>query len=241
MNYEPESKLVKCVVCDAEFDASTRNFGKGRQIYCSPKCRQKADNRRHRLRRNPPKSETELKRICVICGIGFQTDAAHPNALTCSVKCSEARMNAQRRREAAERYDVKPEMECADCGKRFSVSKFAAKSGVRMQKFCSQACAGRAAQRAYYQRNKRPYSKRLGAKAWREAKAKAVERDGGKCQLCSADGKHVHHIFHRTEAEMHDHSLENLVSLCGSCHTKIHDIKIGRVDGEVVISGVAFG
>src|SRR3990167_7353959 len=93
-----EARLVVCAVCETEFDANSRNFGRGRQTYCGPRCRQVADNRRHWRRRNPPKTEAELKRICVTCGNKFAAHYSHPGALTCSVKCNEARMNAERRR-----------------------------------------------------------------------------------------------------------------------------------------------
>jgi len=235
-----EARLVKCAVCETEFDANSRNFGRGRQTYCGPKCRQVADNRRHYRRRNPPKSEAELQRVCVMCGVKFTAGRFRPEALTCSVKCNEARMNAKRRRETAERYDVIGEMECAECGTKFTPGKYAAKSGPKAPKFCSMRCARRVAARAFYQRNKRPHDPRLKVKAWKDAKAKAVERDGGKCRLCGVPANHVHHVFHRTAAEMHDHNLDNLVTLCNPCHNKMHEIKVGRVDGEVVVSGAVF-
>ena len=149
-------------------------------------------------------------------------------------------MNAERRRKAAESYDAVSQRECEDCGTMFTVGKFAAKTGPKTPKFCSAKCSHRAAQRAFYRRTNRKGDTRLGAAAWQVARAKAIERDGGKCRLCGTEGKHVHHLFHRTDAEMHDHSLENLVTLCNPCHTKVHDIKLGRIDGEIVISGPVF-
>jgi 5-methylcytosine-specific restriction endonuclease McrA len=240
MEYK-QPKLVKCVVCGTEFDANTRNFGKGKQMYCGQKCRQQADNRRHWVRKNPPKSEVELRRKCVMCEIEFVADKHHPNALTCSVKCSQARMDAERRRAAAGRYDLQPEMECAECGTKFVIGKYSALTGPRAPKYCSQKCGNRAAQRAFYQRNSRKYDPRLISRAWKDAKAKVLERDRGVCRLCGGPGNHVHHVFHRTEAEMNDHSLKHLISLCGSCHSKIHEIKVGQIDGEIVISGPIFG
>ena len=235
-----EIRLKKCVVCDTEFDANSRNFGRGRQTYCGPKCRQTADNRRHYRRRNPPKSEAELQRICVTCGNKFTAHYSDPNALACSVMCGEARMNAERRRQAAERYDVLSQMECGECGTKFTAGKYASKSGPKAPKFCSPKCARRVAQRAHYQRTKRKTNPRLGAAIWQVARAKAIERDGGKCRVCGVEANHVHHAFHLTEAEMHDHSPDNLICLCGSCHSKAHDIRIGKEGDEVIISGLVF-
>jgi 5-methylcytosine-specific restriction endonuclease McrA len=149
-------------------------------------------------------------------------------------------MNTERRRKAAEQYDVTATKECAECGTTFTSGKYAAKSGPKIPKFCSMVCAQRVAQRAFYQRGTRKGNPRLGAAVWHVAREKAIERDNGLCRICHAEGKHVHHLFHRTEEEMHDHSQENLVTLCNSCHSKVHDIKIGRVNGEVVLSGIVF-
>jgi 5-methylcytosine-specific restriction endonuclease McrA len=209
-------------------------------MYCGPKCRQVVDSRRHYRRNNPPKSETELQRICVTCSTRFTAHYSHPNALTCSVKCNEARMNAERRRAVAERYDAIPQKECAECKTVFTVGKFAAKSGPRVPKFCSPKCARRVAQRAFYGRTTRKGNPRLASSAWHKARLEAIKRDDGKCRLCGSEAKHVHHLFHRTEAEMHDHGLDNLATLCNPCHSKIHEIKVGRVDGEVVVSGLVF-
>lgn len=228
------TSLKKCAICETEFDALSRNFGRGRHRYCSAKCRQVADNRRHYRRRNPKKSVEELTRACVICGLTFVADVHRPNQLTCSVKCNEARMNAMRRRQSAERHDGS-RRECAECGKGFLPNKF----GTGKTKYCSIACRKVAINRKRAQLDTRPYNPRLLTAKWQHAKKIAVARDGGKCCLCGTEAKppHVHHIFYRTEAEMNDHSPENLLTLCKSCHPKIHDIKLGRIDGQVVVSG----
>lgn len=230
-----EAKPTVCAVCGGAFDASTRNRGKGVHKYCSKRCRQRADNQRHYRRRNPKKTEAELNRECVICGISFVTDAHHPSALTCSVKCNSARMDRVRREKRAKRQDLSARA-CEECGTLYTPHPISA----HKQKFCSKRCQNRVMQR----RRERPTGKykRLMRKDFLDAKARVLERDSSKCRLCGmGEGRlHVHHIFHRTEVEMHDHSLENLITLCDSCHGKIHDIRVGRVDGEVVVSGAVF-
>jgi hypothetical protein len=149
-------------------------------------------------------------------------------------------MNAERRREAAQRYDGVGQKICEECGSPFTAGKFAAKSGPRQKKFCSVRCARRVAQRALYQRATSKGNVRLASAAWKTARAAVLSRDGQICRMCGMPGSHVHHLFHRTDAERHDHSEENLVTLCNVCHSKIHDIKVGRLNGEVVISGAVF-
>ena len=55
---------------------------------------------------------------------------------------------------------------------------------------------------------------------------KALERDGYRCQHCSTDQSlEVHHIDGRgttTPKELRNHALENLLTLCTSCHAKEH-------------------
>jgi len=149
-------------------------------------------------------------------------------------------MNAERKRESATHYDIAGRMECAECGAVFARSKFAAKTGIRAQKFCSSKCAMKSSHRAFNQRSPRKSDGRLKTAAWKVARAKAIERDKGLCRVCGKAARHVHHVLYRTEAEMHDHDQDNLMTLCNPCHNTLHDIKIGKVNGEFVISGAVF-
>lgn len=64
-------------------------------------------------------------------------------------------------------------------------------------------------------------------KAWMKLRIDALERDHHECQLCKRKGKYrkadcVHHI-----KEVRDHpylalTLNNLMSVCNSCHNKEH-------------------
>lgn len=238
MYHDLEPKIIKCAVCETEFDASKRNRGKGTHRFCSSRCRQVADNRRHYRRHNPPKTEEELTKICVICQITFITDAHHANALTCSVKCNEARMNAKRRLATIKKQDAVVK-ECEECGNSYTPHRRA----VKTAKYCSRKCAVRSSTRAYRERrDARPSQQRLGTAAWQRAKKETLERDGHKCRICgNANRKlHVHHLLNRIGSEDHDHNLENLVVLCSTCHGKMHDIRLGKDGDEYVISGLVF-
>lgn len=233
-------KIVKCAVCENEFDAGKRNRGKGIHRYCSKRCRQVADNRRHYRRNNPPKTEQELTRICVVCSISFVTDPHHPEALACSVKCNEARMNAKRRRDTINKQAAVTK-ECEECGAVFTPNRRA----LKRTKYCSKKCGLRVASRVFRERQASRVtasSRRYGTPAWQQAKAKILERDSRVCRVCGKDRKHlhVHHLFHRTDDEKNDHAVDGLVAVCNSCHSKMHDICLGKDGDDYVVSGLVF-
>ena len=67
---------------------------------------------------------------------------------------------------------------------------------------------------------------------WERAREKAIRRDQYRCQYCDRrEGKwgtdlHVHHI--QPTSDGGGHGLDNLITLCNTCHNKIH----ARADGE---------
>lgn len=235
-----QPKLLKCLICEAEFDASQRNRGKGTQKYCSQKCYVRASNAKAYARRRTPLPPEALIRECVTCHTRFTAKPTTPDALTCSQKCNDARQN-QLRRQATLAKQASVVKECLECGARFTPHRMT----VGRQKFCSPKCSQRAAQRAWYERNVRTRNadgNRLKSKEWKAAKGAVLLRDGGKCACCGEvrPHQHVHHVAHRTEAERNDHSLDNLICLCGKCHSKIHDIRLGRDENGFVLSGIIF-
>lgn len=67
---------------------------------------------------------------------------------------------------------------------------------------------------------KRKTKRRRDWKAWRRVRQQAFERDGFKCVACgSSDKLHGHHLnYHRVGSER----VEDIVTLCESCHSKEH-------------------
>jgi hypothetical protein len=64
---------------------------------------------------------------------------------------------------------------------------------------------------------------RYQSEAWEQARAATLSRDRGRCQDCGvAEDIHVHHIKPIRDFEHSDdaHFVENLVTLCESCHPK---------------------
>lgn len=66
-----------------------------------------------------------------------------------------------------------------------------------------------------------PYSNRLGNAQWKKTKEQALSRDKYRCTECgNRNNLIVHHIVYFNLTQ--DDSLDNLTTLCRSCHIKIH-------------------
>ena len=67
-----------------------------------------------------------------------------------------------------------------------------------------------------------------------KSRGKAYTRDNGICQICGSGGfVYVHHIDgspSRKNGEEYNHDLDNLITLCGSCHVNVHKLA-RRLDG----------
>lgn len=67
-------------------------------------------------------------------------------------------------------------------------------------------------------------------KDWKQKRKEVLDRDNNECQLCKKSGKvtkatTVHHIKHyenRPDLALTD---DNLISVCESCHNKLHPEK----------------
>jgi 5-methylcytosine-specific restriction endonuclease McrA len=69
-------------------------------------------------------------------------------------------------------------------------------------------------------RQKRPRLK-LDPEEYNSLRNRVLERDGWRCQSCgSSKDLHVHHLNKRSE--LGDDALDNLITLCASCHRQRH-------------------
>lgn len=68
---------------------------------------------------------------------------------------------------------------------------------------------------------KQKYKKYLQTEVWQGLKNEAIERAGGRCQLCnSSDSLHVHHrVYPKVWG---DELISDLTVLCNSCHFVFH-------------------
>ena len=167
------------------------------------------------------KDRTE--KLCEICGeqfeiIPFEKDTAK----YCSSEC---RIEATRRITGEERYNYKTqEYDCSECGSTVERSPSMVYSKDRV--FCSNRCFDehrRNGYEQYYGRN------------WNRQRRKALRRDQYRCVDCGLTAKDlyrepdVHHRkpigkfkekFSEPEWWERGNRIENLVTLCPSCHRK---------------------
>lgn len=66
------------------------------------------------------------------------------------------------------------------------------------------------------------------SKRWEDVRKRILRRDGYMCQECKRfgrmrEGSHVHHIFPAEHYEELRYKDWNLITLCQSCHNKMHD------------------
>lgn len=68
------------------------------------------------------------------------------------------------------------------------------------------------------------YDEYMASDAWRQKAQQRLKIDGHRCQMCGAGTDEtplsVHHINYRTFRR--ENPLTDLVSVCPSCHEKIH-------------------
>ena len=69
-----------------------------------------------------------------------------------------------------------------------------------------------------------PHGSSYQTAEWRKLSKQARQRDQGECTLCGSTNRvGAHHRIHRREGG--PDTLENLISLCASCHRKAHAFK----------------
>lgn len=179
---------------------------------------------------------------CIVCGKTYTSERGRQY---CSDNCRRKKWRlgnrqkdlAQRRAYNKRRWKrVKPivsEKHCEFCGKVFLPNRYTPK-----QPFCSAKC-----RTATYRRNNREkvnrwrresYRRHIETKRATDARyhdkvrfggnrIKALERDGHTCQLCgSRERLAVHHKDESGQSENPNNELENLQTLCRSCHIRIH-------------------
>lgn len=158
---------------------------------CSAKCR--ADYRRNPARRHMV--------TCVRCSKQFDDWANR--VLTrkyCSKEC------ARTRAEPAGKT-------CLVCGIAYTVIP----SHSAESKTCSRKCA--AVRTAIRQRKSGKEERtRLCTKRWKSIRRQVLERDAYRCTECGIDRGRIH-VHHKVPwRDSRDDSLENLITLCNSCH-----------------------
>lgn len=216
----------ECSNCGQEFHC------KHEKKYCSEKCLHDAVS--YEGANNPHYQGGKETTECEICGDEFDYYSSEKPGLYCAecVKTESWRYRPQLDGPDHPRWKGgKRELECEVCGTTFERYPSEITSEVTV---CGNRCRGTWTSEEYTGSNhpnwqggdNGPYGK-----GWYRTRRQALERDGYQCVVCSESkaeiGRNpdVHHITPVRlfiESEEHDkedaHYLENVVSLCISCH-----------------------
>jgi hypothetical protein len=65
-----------------------------------------------------------------------------------------------------------------------------------------------------------PYEQYLKTPAWANKREQALERDGHRCRVCNTS-EHLH-VHHRTYTRRGNEDLNDLTTLCETCHESFH-------------------
>jgi 5-methylcytosine-specific restriction endonuclease McrA len=173
---------------------------------------------------------------CVICSAEFET--IYSKAKFCSPKCRNKQQTMRKQREKDANYKQETK-QCPVCDDFFLEKKFA----KGRQVYCSKTCKFVVVRRSAIERgvfyesinrikenNKEKYKelekeytdkKRFGGN-----KKHVLERDGYKCTECGkTSGLIIHHIDHSGKSENPNNEIDNLITLCKSCHGRHHASK----------------
>ncbi|QAS68872.1 eukaryotic-like five-Zn-finger DNA-binding protein [Haloferax tailed virus 1] len=208
--------VTNCDYCGEEIEVEDCWFEKQEHHFCDRDC-------------SSSWQEKRVEKECDVCSEPFEVIAFRKDTATC---CSrECRIEKTRKITGEERYNYSTkEYECVECGGSVERSPSMVHSIDRI--FCSDDC--------YDEHRRTGYTNYYGAN-WYQQRAKALRRDQHRCQDCgvtSADlprEPDVHHIHPITryknsydEPEWWERAnrLENLITLCQSCHGKWEGIPL---------------
>lgn len=165
---------------------------------------------------------------CQICGNEFEFYPSNKEGLYCSSCVSDPEISIQRINSSQDKRQI----ECKHCGER--LQRYPSEISVNMYgSFCDAECYGEwladnISGEAHHQWAGGTINYGTG---WWKTRKEALKRDQYRCQICGS-GPHeigrnpdVHHLRPvRKFANPEDaHRLDNVISLCRSCHRKVED------------------
>ena len=163
--------------------------------------------------------KTGVPMTCQQCGQSFLAMDSRPNRPTkyCSRSC----------RDAARTTRVN--LTCRQCGQAFERKAYMSNWSQERGPFCSFRCYGEWQHQNTQgpaNPNFRPESSRRGAGQWERNRLAALERDGHRCQDCGSTHRlHVHHLREWDQNDPATHGLDNLLTVCASCHRRRHPMR----------------
>lgn len=204
--------IVNCAVCGTEIRRCPAHI-KSEKQFCSRECASKGRTLRLTAPIVPKKPAAFVLLKCETCGIEFKRSPykIQHKRVFCSKECYHL-------------SKIKPKRQkvCQTCGRSFE-------PWTDKQIYCSSTCFAAPRKATMRGENNPSYidgraknKKCYRGDDWEDIRKAVYKRDGYRCQVC---GKHckrkeiqAHHIH--PYRETFDNSLENLITLCNSCHAK---------------------
>jgi 5-methylcytosine-specific restriction endonuclease McrA len=165
--------------------------------------------------------KTPVQLICRQCQSPFEDRHYKPSrpTLYCSRACSHLAQT------------TRVQLTCKQCQSQFERKAYMQEWSQDRGPFCSFDCYGQwQKENTHGQANPsyKPQSPRRGAGQWDRNRKAALARDGYRCQKCGSTSRlHVHHQTPWSDGQTDPHALDNLLTLCASCHRKEHPMPHG--------------
>ena len=202
---------MNCIYCNNEFTPKNKT-----QKFCSSKCRIDYNNS-FKLANKPERIEH-----CKECGKEFIVPSANQNKQFCSNKCYRAFYNKIYNKKSSDNIKQK----WLESDKRFGICPICGETFERDSNhpdmvYCSRSCYDK--QRRLDGKYKGKDERYLSKIRYGGNREQIFERDEHKCKLCGSNKNlDIHHIDFSGESEVPNNETNNLITLCRSCHMKVH-------------------
>lgn len=82
------------------------------------------------------------------------------------------------------------------------------------------------------------HGEQLKSPKWQKNRLEIMERDSFKCRICESGEVqlHVHHIDYSPELKLWEYESNRLITICETCHKKIHEYDIISVKDNGILS-----
>ena len=233
------NETKKCEYCNETFDVlpSTKNWRK----FCSNKC--KADHESEKwVGENGPNWRGRIEITCKYCGDVNQMRPSRSHRKFCDKTCRSKWWSENVRGENHPNWTGESNVQCSWCGTAYR--KRPSQIDRADNFYCTDECESNW-KRVNFAGENNPnwrggYDQYYGPN-WRQQRRKARIRDQSRCQGCGStpmdEGEElsVHHIkrlywfkqnYNEPEWYEKGNSLNNLVCLCRSCHSRWEDIPL---------------
>lgn len=222
-NANDKRRTFKCTYCKCDYKIPKEGKAPLGKPFCSRNCWNKYQTGSN----NSMWCDSKSSVICTICNNEFsiKTKKRRLSARYCSVACRtiDYQKNGYPK-------DTRISIPCSVCSNDIKVRKV----NLGDRKFCNRECSDKAHSIFARGTNNGRYihgdNMSIYPPGWtRKFKMAIRERDCNRCKLCKSESKrtlHVHHI----DYDVKNLSLNNLISLCNSCHSKMHGGKESRME-----------